>query len=207
MQTVERLTCGLVKLLLQLILLKRVVFVKAAYAVEAHLLMTNIVRCLLCHLVEWTCEGTAQGHQRPETLYGLTIASLRKGPACVAWEVLVMGSTHFLQLLGELSCTLRCRRGITLSLFNIKGRGHADVSNGVGVRRGRCTFFHNNSIQFWSRFIPVNRGDRIYPTLRAISPTATLHLVRFEASSFSKPTLLLSYSTYTFQVVFPSFPQ
>ena len=49
-------------------------------------------------------------------------------------------------------------------------------------------------IQFWSGFIPVNEGGRIYPTLPAISPTPTLHLAQFFASSF-KPTLLLSFST------------
>ena len=48
-------------------------------------------------------------------------------------------------------------------------------------------------IQFWSGFIPVNESGRIYPTLPAISPT--LHLARFFASSFFKPTLLLSFST------------
>ena len=46
-------------------------------------------------------------------------------------------------------------------------------------------------IQFWSGFIPVKGGGRIYPTLKAISPTLTLHLARFMAS-FSKPTLLFS---------------
>ena len=51
------------------------------------------------------------------------------------------------------------------------------------------------SIQFWSGFIPVNEGGRIYLTLSAISPTSTLHLARFFASSFFKPTLLLSFST------------
>ena len=50
-------------------------------------------------------------------------------------------------------------------------------------------------IQFWSSFIPVNEGGQIYPTLPAISPTPTLHLARFFASSFFKPTLLLSFST------------
>ena len=37
--------------------------------------------------------------------------------------------------------------------------------------------------------IPLNGGGRIYPTLTAISPTPTLHLTRFKASSFSKPIL------------------
>ena len=37
-----------------------------------------------------------------------------------------------------------------------------------------------------------NRGDQLYPTLTAISPTPTLHIAWFKASSFSKPTLLLS---------------
>ena len=45
-------------------------------------------------------------------------------------------------------------------------------------------------IQFWSGFIPVNGGGRIYPTLTAISPAPTLHLARFKAFSFSKSTLL-----------------
>ena len=53
----------------------------------------------------------------------------------------------------------------------------------------------SSSIQFWSGFIPVNEGGRIYTTLPAISPTPTLHLARFFASSFFKPTLLLSFST------------
>ena len=48
----------------------------------------------------------------------------------------------------------------------------------------------SSSIQFWSGFIPVNEGGRIYPTLPAISPTPTLHLAQFFASSFFKPTLL-----------------
>ena len=58
------------------------------------------------------------------------------------------------------------------------------------------------SIQFWSRFIPINEGDRIYPSLTAVSPTPTLYLARFMASSFSKPTLLLSFSTCIFHVFF-----
>ena len=60
----------------------------------------------------------------------------------------------------------------------------------------------NQSIQFWSGFIPVNGDGRIYPTLTAISPTPTpiLHLARFNASSFFKPTLLLSFSTCIFHV-------
>ena len=62
----------------------------------------------------------------------------------------------------------------------------------------------NQSIQFWSGFISVNGGGRIYPTLTAISPTSTptLHLARFKASSLSKPTLLLSFSTCIFHVFF-----
>ena len=48
---------------------------------------------------------------------------------------------------------------------------------------------HQSSIQFWSGFIPVNGGGRIYPT-------------RFMASFFSKPTLLLSFSTCVFHVFF-----
>ena len=51
----------------------------------------------------------------------------------------------------------------------------------------------NQSIQFWSGFIPINGDGRIYPTLTAISPTPTLNLARFMASFFSKPTLLLSF--------------
>ena len=53
-----------------------------------------------------------------------------------------------------------------------------------------------SSIQFWSGFIPVNGGGRIYP-----SRTPTLHLDRFMASFFSKPALLLS-STCVFHVFF-----
>ena len=60
----------------------------------------------------------------------------------------------------------------------------------------------NQSIQFWSGFIPVNGGGQIYPTLTAISPMPTLHLARFMASSFSKPTLLLSFSACIFHVLF-----
>ena len=54
--------------------------------------------------------------------------------------------------------------------------------------------------QFWYRFIPVNGGGWIYPTLAAIPPTPTLHLTWFNASSFFKPTLLLSFSTCIFHV-------
>ena len=53
----------------------------------------------------------------------------------------------------------------------------------------------SSSIQFWSGFIPVNEGGQIYPTLPAISLTPTIHLAQFFASSFFKPTLLLSLST------------
>ena len=60
----------------------------------------------------------------------------------------------------------------------------------------------NQSIQFWSGFIPVNRGSQIYPTLTAISPTPTLHLTWFMASSLSKPPLLLFFSTCVFHVFF-----
>mgnify|MGYP001792961603 CR=1 FL=1 len=60
----------------------------------------------------------------------------------------------------------------------------------------------SSSIQFWSGFIPVNGGDRIHPTLIAISSTPNLHLARFKASSFSKSTLLLSLSTCSFHVFF-----
>ena len=66
----------------------------------------------------------------------------------------------------------------------------------------------SSSIQFWSGFIPVNEGGRIYTTLPAISPTPTLHLARFFASSFFKPTLLLSFSTCDLHVFLghPRFP-
>ena len=60
----------------------------------------------------------------------------------------------------------------------------------------------NQSIQFWSGFIPINGGGGIYPTLTATSPTPTLHLAQFKASSFSKPTLLLSFSTCVFHFFF-----
>ena len=52
-----------------------------------------------------------------------------------------------------------------------------------------------SQFQFWSWFIHVNGGGWIYHTLAAISPTHTLYLARFNASSFFKPTLLLSFST------------
>ena len=58
------------------------------------------------------------------------------------------------------------------------------------------------SIQFWSGFIPVNGGGWIYPTLIAISPMPTLHFAQFKASSFSKPTLLLSFTTCIFHIFF-----
>ena len=48
----------------------------------------------------------------------------------------------------------------------------------------------------------INGLGRIYPTLTAISPTPTLHLALFQASSFFKPTLLLSISTCIFHVFF-----
>ena len=57
--------------------------------------------------------------------------------------------------------------------------------------------------QFWSGFVPVNRGGQIYPTLTAISPTPTFHITQFKVS-FSKPTLLLSFSTSIFHVFFGS---
>ena len=57
-------------------------------------------------------------------------------------------------------------------------------------------------MKFWSGLIPVNRGGWIYSTLTAISPISTLHLARFMASSFSKPTLLLSFVTCVFHVLF-----
>ena len=60
----------------------------------------------------------------------------------------------------------------------------------------------SSSIQFSSGFIPINGGGYIYPILTAISLTPNLHLTRFKASSFSKPTLLLSFSTCVFHVFF-----
>ena len=60
----------------------------------------------------------------------------------------------------------------------------------------------SSSIQFLSGFIPINRGGCIYPTLMANSPTPTLHLARFIAFFFSKPSLLLSFSTCVFHVFF-----
>ena len=63
------------------------------------------------------------------------------------------------------------------------------------------------SIKFWSRlqYIPINGGGQIYRGLTAISPNPTLHLARFKASSFSKPTLLLSFSTCVFHIFFGCF--
>ena len=58
------------------------------------------------------------------------------------------------------------------------------------------------SSNFLLGFIPVNGGGQIYRTLTAIYLTPTLHLARFKASSFSKPTLLLSFSTCVFHVFF-----
>ena len=60
----------------------------------------------------------------------------------------------------------------------------------------------SNPIQFWSGLILINWGGQIYPTITAISPTPTLHLALFMASFFSKPTLLLSFSTCVFHVFF-----
>ena len=51
-------------------------------------------------------------------------------------------------------------------------------------------------------FQPVNGDGQIYPTLSAIVLTPTLNLARFMASFFSKPTLLLSFSTCVFHVFF-----
>ena len=56
-----------------------------------------------------------------------------------------------------------------------------------------------NQSNFDPGFIPL---AGIYPTLTAISPTPTLHLARFKVSSFSKPTLLLSFSTCIFHAFF-----
>ena len=52
------------------------------------------------------------------------------------------------------------------------------------------------------RVYPHIGCGRIYPTLTAITPTPTLHLTWFMASSFSKPTLLLSFSTCIFHILF-----
>ena len=57
-------------------------------------------------------------------------------------------------------------------------------------------------IQFWSSFIPIKGGGWIYPNLTAISLTPTLYLAQFKASSFSKPTLLLYFSTWVFHIFF-----
>ena len=62
------------------------------------------------------------------------------------------------------------------------------------------------SIQFWSAFIPVNGGGWIYPFLTAVSLMPTLHLAQFKASPFSKPTLLLSFSTSSLIVLASSCP-
>ena len=59
---------------------------------------------------------------------------------------------------------------------------------------------HHHPILIW--VIPVNGGGQIYPTLTAISQTPTLHLARFMASLFSKPTLSLSFSTCFFHIFF-----
>ena len=69
-------------------------------------------------------------------------------------------------------------------------------------RSSSCCFSFHFIIQFWFDFIPVNRGGQIYSTLTAISPTPTVHLARFMASSFSKPTLFLSFSACLFHVFF-----
>ena len=50
----------------------------------------------------------------------------------------------------------------------------------------------NQSIQFWSGFILVNRSGQIYPTLTTISPTPTLHLAQFMTSFFSLQTNTLA---------------
>ena len=51
-------------------------------------------------------------------------------------------------------------------------------------------------------YIYIYLGGQIYPTLIALSPIPTLHLPRFKASSFSNPTLLLSFSTSIVHVFF-----
>ena len=60
----------------------------------------------------------------------------------------------------------------------------------------------NQSNHFWSGLNPINWCNPIYPTLTAISPTPTLYLTQFKASSFSKPTLLLSFFTCIFHIIF-----
>ena len=52
------------------------------------------------------------------------------------------------------------------------------------------------------QYYPRKWGWPDLPTLTAISPMPTLHLARFKASSFSKITLLLSFSTCVFHVFF-----
>ena len=57
------------------------------------------------------------------------------------------------------------------------------------------------SNQFRSGLVyPCKWGWPDLPHFNSISPTPTLHLARFKASSFSKPTLLLSLSTCVFHV-------
>ena len=63
----------------------------------------------------------------------------------------------------------------------------------LSINSSSWSWSWSSSIQFWAGFIPVNEGGWIYPTLPGITPT--LHLARFFASSFFKPTLLLSFST------------
>ena len=65
--------------------------------------------------------------------------------------------------------------------------------------------FQTNPIQFWSGFIPVNRGGLIYRTLPAISPTPTIHLAGFKTSSFSLPTFQVPTLTPSSSSGFPSF--
>ena len=88
------------------------------------------------------------------------------------------------------------------NLYSEKGPLHSGVVGAVR-RIFQPTSSHHHQSNFWSGLILVNVGDRIYPTLTAaISPTPTLHLAWFMASSFSKPTLLLSFSTCVFHVLF-----
>ena len=68
------------------------------------------------------------------------------------------------------------------------------------AKNGTCSDHHHPIL---IRVYPRKRGWPDLPhSLTAISPTQTLHLARFKASSFAKPTLLLSFSTCVFHVFF-----
>ena len=88
-----------------------------------------------------------------------------------------------------------------MRMLNLKG---SQVMPVIFTEKVKCceTKSINQSIQFWSGFIPINGGGQIYPTLTAISPTPTFHLAQFMTFSFSKWTLLLSFSTCVFHVFF-----